>query len=245
MLNINKSFRNRYISEHIISKRIYKEGQWQTTMENVPNAVINNQISNQAVVFGNGLSRLSFNINLIINHKGGLLGADKLQTYGCNALYRDVTVDFLVATDSNIATELLNSEYINTNIVYTRIVNTMAFPKKFYLIPNDMYADAGTTAAYLAAFDGHKKIFLLGFDGQDTPNFNHNVYAGTSCYDATDFTVNDEKWIANQANLFSTYNEVDFIIVSETGYAPMPTSWKYLTNVRPISFANFILETSL
>jgi hypothetical protein len=245
MLQINKRYRSNYVGEHIISERVYEDGNWKTTMENVPNAVFNNQISNQAVVFGNGLSRTTFDTKLITNHKGGLLGADKLQTYGCNAMYRDTTLDFLVVTDRTLATELSMSEYINKNIVYTRIVHTLKFPKQFYLIPNDMYADAGSTALYIAAFDGHRKIYLLGFDGQDTPNFNHNIYAGTNGYDAKDFDISDDKWRTNQAMIFALYNEIDFVIVSETGYAPMPESWKYLTNVRPISFANFIIEASL
>jgi hypothetical protein len=245
MLQINKRYRSNYFGENIISSRVYENGQWTTLTEHVTNAVVNNQISNQAVVFGNGLSRASFNTKLITHHKGGLLGADKLQTYGCNAMYRDTTLDFLIVTDRILAIELSKSDYINNNIVYTRVTHTLEFPKRFYLIPNDMYADAGSTALYIAAFDGHKKIFLLGFDGQDTPFFNHNIYAGTNGYDAKNFNISDEKWRSNQAMIFSLYEEIDFVIVSETGHAPMPESWKYLTNVRPLSFANFILEASL
>ena len=245
MLKLNKRYRSQYFSENIITERVYENQQWTTTVETVSNSVINNQISNQAVVFGNGLSRLSFNVNLILNHKGGLLGSTKLQTYGCNAIYRDFKTDFLVVLERLILLEIIQNNYMSNNIIYTRVLNTLEFPKQFYLIPQDPYADAGTTAIYLAAFDGHKKIFLLGFDGQDTPGFNHNIYAGTSGYDDKNFTVNDANWISNQAEVFSVYNDVDFILVTETGKCPMPVLWKYLTNVRQISFRDFILETSL
>jgi hypothetical protein len=45
----------------------------------------------------------------------------------------------------------------DNNIVYSRVDISLEFPRKFYLIPHDPYADSGSTAVYLAAFDGHKK----------------------------------------------------------------------------------------
>lgn len=86
MLKLNKIYRKYYRGEDIIVERNYNNGVWHDTTETVPNAVMNTQISNQAVVLGNGPSRLEFEMNLIKNHKGGLLGARTLQTYGCNAL---------------------------------------------------------------------------------------------------------------------------------------------------------------
>lgn len=245
MLKLNKRYRSEYENETIVIERVYEAGQWTSTTETVPNSVTNNQISDQAVVYGNGLSRVPFNTDLITNHKGGLLGAKTLQTYGCNAIYRDIKVDFLISTDRAITAEIASSGYYVNNIVYTRVQNTLEFPKLFYLIPNDIYADAGTTAIYIAAFDGHKKIFLLGFDGQDTPGFNHNIYAGTNAYDAKNATISDEKWIANRTEVFSVYDDVDFVLVTETGRTIVPEPWKYLTNVRQISFQNFITEVSL
>lgn len=245
MLKISKRYRSQYFNENIIVERIYENGQWTTITETVNNSVLNNQISNQAVVFGNGLSRLSFNHNLIVNHKGGLLGSSKLQTYGCNAIYRDFKVDFLVVPNRVILQEILQHGYSNENIVYTGVLNTLEFPKQFYLIPNDPYADAGATAAYIAAFDGHQKIFLLGFDGQDTVNFNHNIYAGSNGYDPAEFSIDDKIWVENMNEVMSVYNNVDFVHVSETGYAPIPEKWKYLPNFRRISFKDFIIEASL
>lgn len=245
MLNIFKKYRNTYFSENIITERVYENLQWNNTVETVQNAVLNNQISNQAVVFGNGIGRDRFDINLIMNHTGGLLGSKTLQTYGCNAMYRDHAVDFLVATDRDIAQEIVNSGYCQKHIVYTRVLNTLEFPRNFYLIPNDPYADAGTTALYIACFDGHAKIFLLGFEGQDTPGYNYNVYSDSNGYDATEAPVEQAKWIANQARVFSIFNDVDFVIVSEAGRTPLPTSWKYLTNVRQINFRDFVLEADL
>lgn len=245
MFNIQRKYRNLYESEDVVMQRVYESGQWTQTIETVPNAVVNNQISNMAVVFGNGLSRLDFDINLAINHKGGLLGADKLQTYGCNALFRDYTVDFLVALHRDILIEIDQSGYYESNIVYTRVNNTFEFPKKFYMIPYDPYADAGTTALYIAAFDGHKKIFMIGFDGQSLSNSNNNVYAGTNGYSHVMDDVSSHLWAKTKAQLFKIYDDVDFILVTAAGRSNTPEEWAGIPNFRQISHRDFVLEVSL
>jgi len=245
MLKLNKLHRRGYIGEDIIARRTLENGQWTTVTEHVPSKVTNSQISNRAVVFGNGVHRKEFDPALILNKRSGLLGMYTLQTYACNAFYRDYTPDFLVVTDRIIAAELANTNFVKDNIVYTRVDITLEFPKKFYLIPHDIYADAGTTALYLAAFDGHKRIYMLGFDGQDNPKCNNNVYAGTNGYDPLRFTVSSDKWADNQKMLFDTYDDVDFVHVSQTGRMRIPESWKYCTNLRRISFRDFVLEADL
>lgn len=245
MLKIEEKYRSSYTGEDIITNRVCEHGVWNATTESVSNAVINNQISSQAVVFGNGLSRLDFDANLIFNHKGGLLGSRKLQTYGCNAMFREYAVDFLIVPDRQLLHEITTTAYENLNIVYTRILNTLEFPGRFYLIPFDPYFDAGSTAAYLAAFDGHKKVFLLGFDGQDTPNFNNNIYSNTNGYDCRTVDINVDSWNANKVLLFSTYTDVDFIYVSTTGRMPLPVAWQAYSNVRQVNYREFILEADL
>ena len=246
MLNLTKKLhRSDYTGEDIVQDRTLIDGKWETTTEHVPNNVINNQISNRAVVFGNGTGRLDFPVQHILTKKSGLLGADSLQSYACNAFYRDYTPDFLVVSSRTIADEVTKSRYTTDNIVYTRVDISLEFPKNFYLVPHDPYADAGTTAAYIAAFDGHKKIYLLGFNGQDTLGLNDNIYAGTRGYDAKDADVSDLKWISNMAVLCKIYDDVDFVRVTESGRRSTPNAWKSLTNLRQISFRDFVLEADL
>jgi hypothetical protein len=245
MLKLNKLYRTAYFGEDIIAERSLENGIWTTVTEHVPNNVTNNQISNRAVVFGNGQGRIKLDPALIIDHRSGLLGADTLQSYGCNAFYRDHTPDFMIVTNRVIAHQMVTSGYTNHNVVFARVDITLEFPKKFYLIPHDMYSDSGTTALYLAAFDGHKRIYMLGFDGQDTPGYNNNVYANTLGYDATHSGVSDIKWTDDKCAVFNTYDDVDFVYVSESGRASIPESWKYCTNLRQISFRDMVLEADL
>lgn len=245
MINVEKRYRNKYYGESIVTERIYHDRLWHDTTEFVTNSVINSQISNRAIVLGNGISRLDFNLNLIKNHRGGLLGSRTLQSYGCNALYREFSPDFLVAIGDDIVKEISTTSYPNENIVYTNAIHLSEYPRKFYLIPHNPYTDAGTTAVYLAAFDGHKKVFMLGFDGQDTPNYNNNVYAGTNAYQPLHSNVYEYKWIFDRKLIFDVYDDTEFIRVTKKGLEPIPESWKYCPNFRAINYNQFVIEADL
>jgi hypothetical protein len=245
MLKLNKLYRKFYSGENVVVERNYTNGVWHDTTEFVPNAVTNTQISNQAVILGNGPSRLDFNLNYIKNHRGGLLANRALQSYGCNALYRDFTPDFLIARGNSIIKEIADSGYTDDNIVYTDAIHTLEYPNKFYLTPHDPYADAGTTAAYIAAFDGHKNIYLLGFDGQDTPGHNYNVYAGTAGYEAVTGEARTYAWRQNFRQLAQVYNDVMFSFVFKESTRLMPTEFRDLLNVEIINYNKFALAVDL
>lgn len=245
MIKLNKVYRSNYTGEDIVVERNYTGGVWHDTTENVPNAVTNNQISNQAVVIGNGSGRSGFNLAAIKNHRGGLLGAKALQSYGCNALYRDFAPHFLVATGNAIVKEIADAGYTTEHIVYTDANHTLEYPGKFYLIPHNPYADAGTAAIYLAAFDGHKKVYMLGFEGNNMSGFNDNIYAGTSGHPSSATPIDGNKWDAARAELFKTYDDTEFIQVTLHGGVTNPASWLSCVNFRQISFRQFALEADL
>jgi len=245
MLHLNKKYRRGYISEDIIVERKLEGGMWTTTTETVPSRVTNRQISNTAVVIGNGVNRVGFDLQQL-RKPSGLLGARTVQTYGCNALYRDFSPDFLVAVGNNgIVSELANSGYTNDHIVYSSAIHLLEHPSKFYLIPHDIYADAGTTAAYIAAFDEHTKIYLIGFDGQEPGNWNNNVYAGTRGYDAINVKVDSSEWILNHKRLIDVYDTVDWVWVTPKGTNQIPELLKSNLNFRQIDFRQLVLECDL
>lgn len=244
MLSIFKKYRASYYGEDIVVDRNYTDGIWHDTTERVPNNLVNNQISNRAVVIGNGPSRLDWPLRIFNNRNSGLLGSKKVQTYGCNGLYRDFAPDFLIATGDKIVDEIAASNYHQNHIVYTSSIHTLEHPGKFYLIPFDPYTDAGTTAMYIAAFDGHKKIYLLGFDNQTLRGKNNNIYAGTSGYDAKDMYVGDAKWIHDRKVIFDLYNDVEFILVANEPMV-LPEPWKYCSNLRQLDYRWFKKEADL
>jgi hypothetical protein len=245
MQTLKQLYRRDYEGEEVTTNLVHQGQDWVKTTEFVPNQIANMQVSNRALILGNGETRLGIDMQLIANHRAGLRGSNRLQTYGCNALYRDYVPDFLIATGDRIVNEIVSSGYANDNIVYANGWAIATYPNKFYLIPQDPAYNAGAIATYLACFDGHKKIFLLGFDGNDTPNYNYNVYADTPAYPARRQTVTENFWTKAMSQVFKTYPDVDFVRVAPTPRFRMPEEWKYFTNLRQIDFRQFVMEADL
>ena len=248
MKQLKKIYRSNYQGEDVVTDIELKDTTWNITKEYIPNSVFNNQISNKACVIGNGISRKEFNIGAVFNQFGGLLAREKLQTYGCNALYREYTPDFLVVSgdDAGIITEVAESGFCDNNVVYASAPHIQYHPGKFYLIPQDPAWNSGSIATYLACFDAHTTIYLLGFDGQDTDGCNYNVYAGTQNYQGSTNAQADPSFFdVTMKQIFEVYETVDFVRVMPSKYASMPEVWKYSTNLRQISFREFVLEADL
>jgi hypothetical protein len=155
-----------------------------------------------AFILGNGVSRRGINLT-------GLKSYGRI--YGCNALYREFTPDVLIATDSPIATQIQESGYSQQNEFYTRkpIEGLGAKP----LVGKYQGYSSGPNAVGLAAYHGHSKIYLLGFDmGPDTNNLFNNVYADTEFYKTSahppTFTGN---WIKQIIQICQDYPEIEFI----------------------------------
>jgi len=252
MQKIKKMYRSDYMGEEIVKDLVWSDLQWNRTNEYVPNNVINNQISNTAVIIGNGPSRTQLTtlqniFDLLKNHKGGLLATGRAQTYGCNALYRDFWPDFLIVNGNNIAQEVANNYDCENKIVYANSDAVLSYPGKFYLTPQNPYWDAGAVAAYLACFDGHKRVYLMGFDGHSgQPDEHYNVYTGTTNYADSQFEVNTEAFTSKSLkHVMDLYTDVDFVRVMPTPDWYMPDLWKYQLNLRQIDFQAFVQEIDL
>lgn len=243
MQQLKKLYRYNYEGENIVTEMTHEGNQWNYTTEYVPNAVINTQISNKALIIGNGTSRASVDLSIIKRHKGGLLAAGALQTYGCNALYRDFVPDFLVASGDEITKEIANSGYCNEHIVYASSATLVEYPNKFYLTPQDVQFNSGAVATYLAAFDGHKTVYLMGFDSEPGLDPEGNIYTGTNGY--THPHNNSAYYVKAMLEIFNLYNDVDFVRIVPTLAAYTPEQWNYVPNFRQVTFRDFVLEVDL
>jgi hypothetical protein len=127
---------------------------------------------NIAFVLGNGTSRQIISLEQI-----NAIG----QIYGCNAIYRDFVPDVLVACDKPISVAIQESGYPLKHRFHTRkpLPNRGAQP-----VPQAYYGySSGPIATGIAAIDGHKRIYLLGFDMGPSPEQKiNNIYAGTEHY---------------------------------------------------------------
>jgi hypothetical protein len=240
MKSIKKLFRNSYSGEDIYTSASYKDGVWEYTTEHVQRTLNYQGYGKTALVIGNGVSRLEFDLNEF--KKPNV--KRRIQTYGCNAIFRDFTCDFLVCTRPDVIKEAVESKYCKSNVAYATGAAILDYPESFHLIPQDPGWNAGSLAAYLACFDGYHKVILIGFDGNDTHGTTNNVYANTNGY--LDSTVQNDKFMSlSMSHVFKTYPLVDFVLASRTGRGYMPAEWYGHTNLRRINYRQLVLECDL
>lgn len=247
MKQIHPLYRSTYTGEDIVVNRTLKDGKWTHESTTLRAATTGNQYSSnsKALVIGNGESRARFDLNEVKHHKNGAISAGALQTYGCNALHRDYAPHFLVVTNDEIIDEVIGSDYTTTNIVYANLNNVSKFYTQLYRIPQDPCWDAGAMAAYMACFDGHSTVFLIGFDGIDSQDHSYNMYQGTSGYPELENGYSEEFWVRTMGRVFAAYPEVDFVRVMPTSSYRIPAEWKWASNFRQIDFNQFVNEVDL
>lgn len=155
-----------------------------------------------AFVLGNGLSRKAISLPHLRQYG---------PIYGCNALYRDFTPDVLVATDRPISAQIQDSGYPLKNKFYTRRPFTghgaLTVPKEYFGY------SSGPIATGIAALDGHKLIYLIGFDMGPSPTqgFN-NIYADTEFYrTSTSNPTYTGNWVKQLCHVVNDFPATQFI----------------------------------
>ena len=211
-------YRTDYAGEFVILETRWGAGKKEEAREWIPNPIDNHHLSGRAACIGSDIDRWRFDYTRLQRHRGGLLGSKKLQTYGTGLIAQEMRLDFAVETNNNNLTKILDTAYQRDNIVYTTGRNCISHPGEFYLIPHKPRLIDMTLAVYLAAFDGHQEIFLLGY---------------------TDETPGDAlNWQAQLAEVFVAYPGVKFYLVGET--TRMPDAWVQCFNVEVIDYPYFI-----
>ena len=126
-------------------------------------------MNRKAFVLGNGRSRLNINLKRL---------GKKGTVYGCNALYREYEPDYLIAVDPKMIIEICEKGWQLTHEVWTNPNSRyQKFEKlKFFKSPRGW--SSGPTALQKACVDGHKELFILGFDYYGIENhFNKWIYS--------------------------------------------------------------------
>jgi hypothetical protein len=184
----------------------------------------------QAFVLGNGVSRKTV-------APASLQPLGKI--YGCNALYREFTPDVLVATDRPIATAIQESGYAQNNVFYTRrpieSLGARSVPKVYFGY------SSGPIATAIAALDGHRCIYLLGFDMGPTENqqFN-NMYAGTEFYKMpTAMPTFTGNWVKQLIQIVQDFPQTEFVRIHGTTTAEI-AQFVTVPNLKSMPLAEFL-----
>jgi len=211
-------YRTDYLGEFVILETKWTSGKKTETREWIANPIENHHLSGRAACIGSGQDQKRFDYTRLQRHRGGLLGSKKLQTYGTGTIAQQMRLDFAVETNADKLANILEIGYQISNIVYTSPRYCIAHPGEFYLIPLRPRIVDLATVVYLAAFDGHKDIFMLGYT--DETSAGHN------------------EWADQIAGIFRAYTGTKFYLVGES--TRMPDIWASYPNTQVMPYGDFI-----
>lgn len=186
-----------------------------------------------AFVLGNGKSRLQVNHKILQKHG---------PIYGCNALYREFTPDYLVAVDPRMVKEIARTGYQLTNKVYTNYSRSYDNIEGLnYLEPMRGWS-SGPSAIWLAAQQNYREIYLIGFDFIGINGKINNVYAGTPNYKLeNEEAIFYRNWVKQIQILLREYPKVKFLRVgTPESYVPVEyINFKNFSSYDVTKFCNF------
>lgn len=215
---ISERYRKDYTGEFIILNTAWSGGKKRTQREWMPNPVENHHISGRAACIGSTVDKNEFDFTILQRHKGGLLGSKKLQTYGVGEVAKLMRLDFAIEKDEAKLHELFELGYYKNNIIYTTPKQCIRHPGVFYVIPYNPPMITEVLLAYIAAFDGHKEVFLLGY------------HEGAN--------IGQNNWVEQMSKVIETYPSTHFYHVS---HGPQtPAEWKKYNNFSQLTHREFI-----
>lgn len=214
---IQERYRRDYDGEFILIETLLANNRIRQRREWIDNPVKNDHISGRAAVIGDPLQYGKFTHRRLENHRGGLLATKSLQTYGTNDLWRDMRFDFFLTNRESEAKDIITSSYHEDTVVYSNLKLCVQNPGCFYPVPYQPVLDAVAQLVYLAAFDGHKEIFLLGY---------HSA-----------MPVGTANWVNDVNSVLKTYKEVKFYLITQNSF---PNAWLNNDNVEHMEVRKFI-----
>lgn len=215
---ITERYRKDYVGEFVITGASWAGGKKRMRREWLPNPIENHHISGRAACIGTNLHKQMFDYTILQRHRGGLLGTKKLQTYGVGAIASEMRLDFAVEKNEEVLLGMFDNQYYKDNIIYTTPKLCLKHPGVCYSIPYNPVMLDFCLLPYLAAFDGHQEIFLLGYD--------------------TLVEYGQLSWPSQIKQIMDAYSSTKFYHIGPE--STMPEIWKDNANVSNMGYREFI-----
>lgn len=173
-----------------------------------------------ALVIGNGKSRLYFDLNQLQQY---------FTTYGCNALYRDFIPDYLISHDMGIVDEIVENRVHYKTKFYTQHGTKIDYRHSInepinFVIQDKYMGDSGTGALRLACMNSHKIVYMIGFDYSNDNKYIDNVYAGTKHYQPGPINNGGQfmltQWESRLRYVCDNFTNTKIIRINGNGYIP-------------------------
>lgn len=215
---ITERYRRDYDGEFVILKTQYRDGKKTQEREWVANPITNQHISGRAACIGSSVDHSRFDYTRLQRHRGGLKATKTLQTYGTRDVWQQMRLNFYMTSDQNILAEIKNTPYGDDTVCYANPKGVMAFPGEYFLCPYSPALPDEAMIVYLACFDGHSEVYLLGL---------------------TDETPGHAKgWVPAVNRVMQTYSKVDFYVVSTP--TVVPRLWRNNVNCHNLNYRDFV-----
>ena len=181
-------------------------------------------------VLGNGTSRT--NVNLDELHQYGKI-------YGCNALYRDFTPDYLIAVDQKMILKIQESNYQLSHPVWTNNPQHIFYNNGFNYFNPRLKWSSGPCALHLASLHKPTTIFILGFDFTGIDDRFNNIYSNSINYKSSnDIPTYWGNWEKQTKHVIQHNPTIQFIrIINDDNYI---LNCEY-SNFKQINYQEFYL----
>jgi len=229
------TYRNDYIGENINGYNTEGEP-YSIFVPPRPNVFIQPS-TNTAIVLGNGRSKNIDQVKYLLEINSKKSAEGYKLVYACNkAINDDMAYDYYVLRHrvfmSNISQDKLTQVYLPADIF-------LDYKDQTNLIPYVNHGfDAGAMASFIACFDGHKKIMLVGFDG-DLGNGYKTAYDSEFPYSEPDL-AEWSKWQDYLYHIMKIYKDVEFFRLAYECQAA-PAKWLTLPNFKDCTMRDFVL----
>lgn len=211
-------YRQDYAGEFVITETRWTDGKKEQTREWVPNPIENQHISGRATCILSNIDQFRYDYRKLEEHRGGLLGSKKLQNYGTGHIARNMRLDFTVEVDPKELDSIIKRNYQEKNIVYTTTRQCLIHPGEFYLIPYNPNMCIEALVVYLASFDGHKEVFIVGANN--------------------DLPASNSDWARQIGRVFDLYKSTNFIALGNL--TTIPKSWHDAPNFKTMDYREFL-----
>lgn len=187
-----------------------------------------------AFVLGNGTSRQSIPIEPLKKYG---------TSYACNAVYRETSVDYLVAVDIKMIHEINMSRYHMSNQVWTNYNKAFEPYTSFNYFNPSLGWSSGPTALHLAATHDHSVVYILGFDykgiGPEHKRVN-NIYSSTANYKRSeDGATYYGNWLRQTCNVIQKSPQKRYIRVLENKDSYIPEPFDNFANLSHVTIEDF------